>query len=115
MPQRISKNSDQDRSFPINFEGLRHAPENELGVVFLFSKVAKRLGFLEIDIIQPHFPDCWAMKRTNSGVKRVWVEFEYNSRRFKSNVIQLKGLKPKKGFIVCWEHDWEGVKNMLRE
>ena len=104
---------DKDRSFPINYEGLRHAPENELGVVFLFSKLAKRLNFLEIDIIQPHFPDCWAYKRTNSGVKKTWIEFEYNSRGFKQHLRQLKGLRPRKGFIVCWEHDWDGCEKYV--
>jgi hypothetical protein len=113
MAKKMAKKDDHDRSFPIDFEGLRHAPENELGVVFLFSKVAKRLGFLGIDVIQPHFPDCWAMKRTNSGVKRTWVEFEYNSRSFSPHIRQLKGLRPKKGFVVCWEHNWEGCEKYV--
>ncbi|HAM51132.1 MAG TPA: hypothetical protein DCP92_10755 [Nitrospiraceae bacterium] len=86
---------------------MRHAPENELGVVFLFSKVSKRLGFPEIDIIQPHFPDCWAYRRTNKGVIPTWIEFEFHSHTFKSHLKDIKKIKPSKGIVVCWDHDWK--------
>lgn len=104
----------KERSIPIYFEGMRHAPENELGVVFLFSKVAKRLGFLEIDVIHPHFPDCWAYHRTKSGVVRTWIEFEFKSHSFKSDLRGLKNLSPKKGIIVCWEHDWKECEKYVK-
>jgi len=100
------KRQRQERGLPLNFEGMRHAPENELGVVFLFSKLAKRLGFIEIDEIKPGFPDCWAFRRTSSGVRRVWIEFEFRSRGFKSHLKQLRGLVPRKGVIICWDHNW---------
>jgi hypothetical protein len=107
MGQGLVHKINRDRSFPINFEGMRHAPENELGVVFLFSKVARRLGFLEVDVIQQHFPDCWAFHRTNSGVARTWIEFEFRSHSFKTHLKKLKGLKSRKGIVICWEHDWK--------
>ena len=31
---------------PINFRGLRHAPINELGVVYIFGMVSYELGFI---------------------------------------------------------------------
>ena len=106
------KKSPHVRSDLIHFEGMTHAPENELGVVFLFGKVHKRLGFTAIDEVKPGFPDCWAWRRTSKGTKRTWIEFEYRSSSFKSHVVgrQLTGLKPKKGFIVCWEHNWPGCE-----
>lgn len=99
---------DHGRSMLIHHEGMRHAPENELGVVFLFSKVARRLGFVEIDRIQPQFPDCWAVRKDGQRVRRVWVEFEYRSRGFETHVRkkQLRGITPKRGYVVCWDHDW---------
>ena len=106
MSKRNSGALSDNRSLPINFQGIRHAPENELGVVFLFSKVARRFGFVEIDVIQPHFPDCWAYRRTSSGVKRTWIEFEFRSHSFKSHLGQLRRLNPRKGLVVCWENDW---------
>ena len=95
-----------ERSIPINFQGIRHAPENELGVVFLFSRVARRFGFIEIDVIQPHFPDCWAYRRTSTGVKRTWIEFEFCSHSLQSHLGQLHEINPRKGVVVCWENDW---------
>lgn len=95
-----------ERSEIIGFEGLRHAPENELGVVFLFSKVARRMGFVEIDRIQPHFPDCWTLRKTSKGTVRTWIEFEFRSSSFKSHLEQLHSIKPRKGIVVCWEHNW---------
>jgi hypothetical protein len=99
-----------ERSLPIEFEGMRHAPENELGVVFLFSKLARRFGFITIDVIQPHFPDCWAYRRTTAGVKRTWIEFEFRSHSFKAHLDQLRGMNPKRGVVVCWENDWSGCE-----
>ena len=95
-----------NRSEIIGFEGLRHAPENELGVVFLFSKVARRLGFVEIDRIQPQFPDCYAIRKTTKGTARTWIEFEFKSRSFSVHIPQLSSLTPRKGLVVCWEHNW---------
>lgn len=96
------------RSEIIHYEGMQHAPENELGVVFLFGKVHRRLGFTGIDEIKPGFPDCWAWRRLTKGSERTWVEFEFRSSGFKVHVDQkqLKRLRPKKGFVVCWEHNW---------
>jgi len=96
----------EQRSELIAFEGLRHAPENELGVVLLFGKIHRMLGFPEIEIVQPHFPDCWAVHRTAKGCRRVWIEFEFRSRSFKTHARRVRSLRPKRGFIVCWEHDW---------
>ncbi len=38
---------------------LAYAPENELGVVFIFSHLLKRWR-LKVDKIRPGFPDCIA-------------------------------------------------------
>src|ERR1700693_4154956 len=78
--------SPKPRSFdePINFRGLRHAPINEQGVVFLFGMVAKELGFVFESVHNP-FPDCLANPLFDSR-RRLWravrIEFEYKSRHF---------------------------------
>jgi hypothetical protein len=95
-----------ERSDLIAYKGLRHAPENELGVVLLFGKIHRDLGFPEIDVIHPSFPDCWAYQRTRRGTRRVWIEFEFRSRSFKAHTGQLRALNPRRGVIVCWENDW---------
>lgn len=83
---------------------LQYAPENELGVVFLFSQIAKKLR-VKVERIRPQFPDCIAYQKTAHGEKRIRIEFEFRSRNFKSHNHATK----KCDWIVCWEHDWSGV------
>ncbi len=82
---------------------LRYAPQNELGVVFLFAHIARRKG-LKIDEIKPGFPDCIAYKNTGKGEKKIRIEFEYKSRNFLQQGHDPKGCD----CIVCWEHNWPG-------
>lgn len=100
----------EERSDLIAYNGMRYAPENELGVVFLFGKMHKNLGFPEIDVVQPQFPDCWAYQRVGGGTRRVWIEFEFRSRSFKAHLSDLKGLHPERGLVVCWENNGPEVR-----
>jgi hypothetical protein len=99
-----------ERSDLIAFRGLRYAPENELGVVLLFGKIHRDLGFPEIDVIGSGFPDCWAYQKTTRGTRRIWIEFEFRTRSFKTHVRKLGVLKPRRGIVVCWEHNWPYVE-----
>ena len=89
---------------PISFRGLRHAPINEQGVVFLFGMVSYELGFT-VEAIHATFPDCEAKRcvdRTKNRWQRVKIEFEYQSRNFRDH-----GHDPARcDLIVCWEHNW---------
>ncbi len=91
---------------PINFRGLRHAPINEQGVVFLFGVIAYELGFI-VESVQQGFPDCEA-KRALDGSggrwQRVRIEFEFESRNFRDHAHQPEGAD----LVVCWEHNWPG-------
>ena len=80
---------------------LRFAPQNELGVVFLFAHLAKRRR-LRIDAIQSGFPDCIAYQKVGGNEKKVRIEFEYRSRNFK-----LHGHSARRcDLLVCWEDNW---------
>lgn len=89
---------------PINFRGLRHAPINEQGVVFLFGMVSYELGFI-VEAVHASYPDCEAKRcvdRRNQRWQRVRIEFE-----FKSSTFNDHGHDPSAcDVIVCWEHDW---------
>jgi hypothetical protein len=86
---------------------LDYAPDNELGVVFLFSYLArKRFGF-RVERIQSGYPDCVAYR----GSKRVRIEFEYRSRNFRQHGHNKK--KEKCDCLVCWIHDWPAVPASL--
>jgi len=89
---------------PIDFEGLRHAPINELGVVFLFGIISKRLGFI-VESVQSGFPDCLAKRLVDQRRGRweqVEIESEYESRTFLKH-----GHDPTRcGLLVCWLNNW---------
>lgn len=89
---------------PIDFRGLRHAPINEQGVVYLFGMVSRELGFY-IEAVQQGFPDCEG-KYLHDAKKSLWakarIEFE-----FKASNFRLHGHDPNQcDFVICWENDW---------
>lgn len=89
---------------PINFRGLRHAPINEQGVVFLFGMIAYELGFI-VEAVHPGFPDCEAKRAIDASGgrwQRVRIEFEFESRNFKEHAHRSEGAD----LVVCWEHNW---------
>jgi transcriptional regulator with XRE-family HTH domain len=89
---------------PIYFKGLRNAPLNEQGVVYLFALVADKLGFT-VEAIGTKFPDCQAKMRIDKrGVRwrPVRIEFEYLSSHFKNQKHPAEGCD----VIVCWKNDW---------
>jgi hypothetical protein len=85
---------------------LHYAPQNELGVVFLFSHIAKKLR-LRIEEIRPQFPDCIAYQKVGGKEKKIRIEFEFESRKFNHDP---KGCD----WIVCWEHNWPGIPTNLK-
>ena len=90
---------------PIDFRGLRHAPINEQGVVYLFGMVSRELGFY-IEAIQQGFPDCEG-KYLHDKNKNLWakarIEFEFKASNFREHGHDLQQCD----FIVCWINDWE--------
>ena len=88
----------------IDVPGLERAPINELGVVFLFGLLSKKLGF-DVEGIRSAFPDCSAKRLVDpkrSRWKQVSIEFEYSSRSFLLHQHQSEHCD----LIVCWIHDW---------
>jgi len=88
---------------------MQYAPRNELGVVFLFSHIARRLR-LKIEQIRPQYPDCIAFQKTGNGEKEVRIEFEYKSRNFYAHQHKAKHCD----WLVCWEHNWPGIPRRIR-
>ena len=88
---------------PLQLPELAHAPVNELGVVFVFGAMARRLGFV-VHRLQAGFPDCVAMREMAPGQwQRVRIEFEFASRNF----LKHKHRADRCDLIVCWRHNWK--------
>jgi hypothetical protein len=100
-----SKKKRKEVGEPINFRGLRHAPLNEDGVLYLFGLISHELGFL-IESIKPGFPAgegkrCFDKK--NNRWEHMYIDFEYKSSQFKE-----KGHDEDEcDLVVCWIHDWQ--------
>ena len=99
------KKPEQFYGEPIGFRGLRHAPINEQGVVFLFGMICRELGF-NIEAIQQGFPDCEG-KYLYDQKKNLWakarIEFEYKASSFVAHGHSLDHCD----YIVCWINDWK--------
>lgn len=90
---------------PIDFRGLRFAPVNEQGVVYLFGMISHELGF-QIESVRTDFPDCEGKRcfdKQNNRWEHVRIEFEYKSSHFKGHGHNEDDCN----IIVCWIHDWE--------
>jgi hypothetical protein len=88
---------------PLHLPEMAHAPINELGVIFAFGALARRLGFIVLRC-QTGFPDCEAMREVAQGQwQRVRIEFEFESRNFFKHRHDPKGCD----LIVCWIHNWK--------
>lgn len=84
---------------------LDYEPQNELGVVYLFSHLARRRFGLRVEGVQAGYPDCIAYR----GGELIRIEFEYRSHNFLQH-----GHKPKDcDWIVCWIHDWPAAPKHL--
>ena len=88
---------------------MRFAPQSELGVVFLFSRLAKKYG-LRVDTVQGGFPDCVAYQKIQGQEKKVRIEFEFKAKNFQLHRHDTKGCD----WIVCWENNWPDAPKRLQ-
>ena len=87
---------------PIDFRGVRHAPVDIGGVIFLFGMVARELGF-HVEAMSSGFPRCEAKRQLAPGKwTRLRIDFELESRHFRD-----AGRSPGAcDLIVCWRDTW---------
>jgi hypothetical protein len=87
---------------PIEFRGVRHAPVDIGGVIFLFGMIARELGF-HVEAMSSGFPRCEAKRQLAPGKwARLRIDFELDSRHFRD-----AGRNPSAvDLIVCWRDTW---------
>ena len=97
----------------INYKGMQYAPEGELGVVYLFSKLQRELGYTAITRITDAFPDCEAINHTGEKVK---IEFEFLSGNFLTHHKPVSENLKIIDAIICWKDNWPPDKrNLLKK
>lgn len=87
---------------PIDFRGVRHAPVDVGGVIFLFGMIARELGF-HVEAMTSGFPRCEAKRQLAPGKwARLRIDFELESRQFRD-----AGRNPGAcDLVVCWRDTW---------
>jgi hypothetical protein len=94
---------------PIDFRGLRFAPANRQGVIFLFGIICHELGFL-IESFISEFPDCEGKRcvdQENNQWEPIKIQFEYKSSDFKTRTSTKGYDQSLCDLIVCWNHNWD--------
>jgi len=87
---------------PIGFRGVRHAPVDVGGVIFLFGMVARELGF-HVEAMSSGFPRCEAKRQLAPGKwTRVRIEFEVESRHFHDAGRAASACD----LLICWRDTW---------
>jgi hypothetical protein len=87
---------------PIDFRGVRHAPVDIGGVIFLFGIVARELG-IHVESLSSGFPRCDAKRQMGAGRwQRLRIDFELESRHFRD-----AGRNPSAcDLLICWRDTW---------
>lgn len=96
--KEIEPHEEKHRYQPMVRNSIIHIT-NEMGVVAAFASICNSMGYI-IDQIQVKFPD--AIIREISTGKLLRVEFEYESRNFKSHGHDANECD----LIVCWENNY---------
>ena len=95
----------------LDFRGLRFAPSNKEGVLYLFGMISHELGFI-IEAFREEFPSaegkrCLGMEGPDISDQHTWeqvkIEFEYKSSDYQAHGFGADQCD----IIVCWLHDWD--------
>ena len=104
----MAKNIADQRPEVLEGAPMRFAPQSELGVVFLFSRLAKKLR-LRVDTVQGGFPDCVAYQKSHGKENKIRIEFEFKAKNFKMHRHDPNLCD----WIVCWENNWPDAPKRL--
>lgn len=101
--------NEEDLGEPMDLEVLYYAPTSEQGVVVLFAHFMEKFPkhkFVKMEFIRQAFPDACVIEKVGKKHIRKYVEFEFNSKKFKEHVRKKKHAQTKCDYVICWEHDW---------
>jgi hypothetical protein len=94
----------------LDFRGLRFAPIDKEGVIYLFGMISHELGYI-IEAFREEFPSaegkrCLGMEGPDITGQQTWeqvrIEFQYKSSDFQAHGFGADQCD----IIICWLHDW---------
>lgn len=90
---------------PLDFRGIKFAPIDTRGVIFLFGMVSEELNFVVESFGLDKF--CFSGKRNRSSKEEKWekvnIGFALNSLDLEKSGRITKNCE----LLVCWKHGWE--------
>ncbi len=99
------KKSDKQKGESIDFRGIKFAPVDTRGVIFIFGLISEELNFIIESFGADRF--CFSGKRNTSSDGEKW---EYVNIGFALDSLDLKSggrMTKNCNFLVCWNHGWE--------
>ncbi|MEN8153841.1 MAG: hypothetical protein ABFR75_07435 [Acidobacteriota bacterium] len=107
IPETIKpkiKKKEKNKAEYINFRGIKTAPVDVNGVIFIFGLICEELSFI-IEKFNSDLP-CFEGKRSlnSSGTKMedVKLGFFYKSSDLKKKTVNNSDFN----ILICWTHDW---------
>jgi len=105
IPETIKPVADKNEGNVLNFRGIKYAPVDTRGVIYIFGLLSEELSY----IVESFGEDklCFSGKRNLSLEKEKWESVNIG---FTLNSSDLKGsgrLTKKCQLLVCWKHEWK--------
>ncbi len=97
--------SEKGKGEPLNFRGIKFAPVDTRGVIFVFGLVCEELNFIVESFGLDRY--CFSGKRNQSSEEEKWesvkIGFALNSLDLQKNERLTKSCE----LLVCWENGWK--------
>ena len=90
---------------PLDFRGLRFAPVDKKGVMFLFGMVGQELGYI-VESLHADNPDGEGRRCVSVEADR-WENVGLLFAHKSSDLSDEQEWQEGRDLIVCWIHDWE--------
>lgn len=96
---------EKEKGEPLDFRGIKFAPIDTRGVIFMFGLVSEELSFVVESFGTDKF--CFSGKRNRSSEEEKWeavnIGFALNSLDLKKSGRLTKNCE----LLICWKHGWE--------
>ncbi|MEN8222316.1 MAG: hypothetical protein ABFR36_03570 [Acidobacteriota bacterium] len=101
----IGNKKDQGKAEKLNFRGIKYAPVDTRGVIYIFGLVSEELSYIVESFGKDKF--CFSGKRNLSLEKEKWEPVNFSFTLNSSDLESSGRLSKNCELLVCWKHDWK--------
>lgn len=107
IPETIKpkiKEKDKNKSGAISFRGIKSAPVDVKGVIFIFGMICEELSFIieTFNTEKPYFEGKRSLDGSGKKMQDVKIGVYHKSHDLKTKSESTTDYD----IIICWEHDW---------